>query len=317
MVTYVEAANTALRTQLQTQDSTVVMGQNVDAGSRLAGLASSFSAIPSVSVINSTNSENSLVGCGFGLMLRDQPSLLLLKQEDFLLLGVDQLVNTWNLVRGSRAFVPFVIGVIVVDSGWEGAQSSFNNTCAIASLARIPWYTPSGHRELQLAAEAAFSGGPRLLAFSQRLFRQDLRVPADYSSREGPGYVSHAFPARLSASAQVVVFSINFSLPYCMELADRWRSHRGWDITVISLFEGPIRLDQALDELIDNADLVVIVSDEKSLSPTNAEYLERLVQTRRQASSGDVVVCRRVDFESWSLPSPDDLDLSILEDIVL
>lgn len=114
MVTYVEAANAALRTQLQAQDLIVVMGQNVDAGSRLGGLASSFSALPSVSVINSTNSENALVGCGFGLMLRDQPSLLLLKQEDFLLLGVDQLVNTWNLVRQSRTFVPFVIGVIEI-----------------------------------------------------------------------------------------------------------------------------------------------------------------------------------------------------------
>jgi DNA (cytosine-5)-methyltransferase 3A len=48
--------------------------------------------------INSTNAENSLGGFGFGLMINGASSVFFMKQLDFLLLGIDQLVNTYNII---------------------------------------------------------------------------------------------------------------------------------------------------------------------------------------------------------------------------
>ena len=47
-------------------------------------------------IINTPNLENTLVGTGFGLMLSGLQAAFFMKQQDFLLLGVDHLVNTYN-----------------------------------------------------------------------------------------------------------------------------------------------------------------------------------------------------------------------------
>ena len=47
-----------------------------------------------VESINTQNSENSLIGFGFGLMLSKINSIYLVKQLDFVLLGLDHIVNT-------------------------------------------------------------------------------------------------------------------------------------------------------------------------------------------------------------------------------
>ena len=311
MVTYVQAANANLRLQLQMQPSVVVFGQNVDAGSRLAGLAASFSTLDGVKVINSTNSENTLVGSGFGLMLREQPSLLLLKQADFLLLGIDQLVNTWNALRHSRSYVPFVIGVIVVDSGWEGPQSGFNNTSGIASLAGMPWYTPTGSRELELACAGAFGGGPQILAFSQRLFRDD--VIADESDAEAPhsNCVSYRFNVDGPPRRKVLIFSLNFSLPQCLHLARTLRDASDTEVTVLSMFKGPVNTDAGLDDLTQGADEILIVSDEKNAGFGPATQLALELQSKRGGDSSGISICGRSDMPSWSVPASDVFDIRI------
>ena len=56
---------------------------------------------PTSRIVNSTNAENSLCGFGFGLMIRGASAVFFMKQLDFLLLGIDQLVNTYNIIRNS------------------------------------------------------------------------------------------------------------------------------------------------------------------------------------------------------------------------
>ena len=55
----------------------VVYGQNVNAGSSLSGLTRGLSMQNSSLLINTQNSENSLVGIGFGLMLNGVSSIFL------------------------------------------------------------------------------------------------------------------------------------------------------------------------------------------------------------------------------------------------
>ena len=111
---YVTQVNGALRTQLARFESSVVYGQNIKAGSRLGGLAAGLSDVSGCEVMNTPNVENSLVGMGFGLMLSGIPSMYVMKQQDFVLLGVDQLVNTWNALRSRGPFVPFVMAMTAI-----------------------------------------------------------------------------------------------------------------------------------------------------------------------------------------------------------
>ena len=56
----------------------MVFGQNINAGSCLSGLTRGLSGPNNnITVLNTPNSENCLVGVGFGLMLNDVHSIFL------------------------------------------------------------------------------------------------------------------------------------------------------------------------------------------------------------------------------------------------
>ena len=93
-------------------------------------------------IINSSqNSENSLAGLGFGLMLKGISSIFFMKQLDFLLLSIDQIVNTYNIIRMSEPSASFTIFPITVDSGFEGPQSSLNNLDDFCSIAGVEGFS--------------------------------------------------------------------------------------------------------------------------------------------------------------------------------
>ena len=50
-------------------------------------------------MINVGDCEATHIGVGFGLMLNGVHAVLFAKQLDFMLLGMDQLVNTYNFIR--------------------------------------------------------------------------------------------------------------------------------------------------------------------------------------------------------------------------
>ncbi len=134
---YVQYINSLLKEHVSNNADLVLYGQNIDAGSCLSGLTRGLSSCNGGLTINTPNSENSLVGVGFGLMLNDVSSVFFMKQMDFLLLGIDQLVNTYNVIRQSKPSASFTIFPVTVDSGYEGPQSSLNNFDDFCSIAGI------------------------------------------------------------------------------------------------------------------------------------------------------------------------------------
>ena len=125
---FVEYINLKLKEQIDKTDNLVVFGQNINAGSCLSGLTRGLSGPNNnITVLNTPNSENCLVGVGFGLMLNDVHSIFFMKQLDFLLLGIDQIVNTYNVLRQTDHTTSFTIFPITMDSGYEGPQASLNN----------------------------------------------------------------------------------------------------------------------------------------------------------------------------------------------
>jgi hypothetical protein len=184
---YLETVNRTLGDVLRLHPETVVFGENINKGSCLCGVARGLPG----RIVNVGNCENTHVGAGFGLMLNGMNAVLILKQLDFLLLGIDPLVNTWNLVRSAypvAALGSFTVVAIICDQGWQGPQSSFHGLADICSLARIEGYTLNTRAEIETVLRRNLvRPGFRLIGVSQRMFgRQvDERLPIAVSGDLG------------------------------------------------------------------------------------------------------------------------------------
>ena len=76
---YVEYLNSLIKEEVINKNQLIIFGQNIDAGSSLSGLTRDLSIKNNGLIINSQNSENTLVGSGFGLMLNNVSSIFFMK----------------------------------------------------------------------------------------------------------------------------------------------------------------------------------------------------------------------------------------------
>ena len=94
----------------------LLFGENIDTGSRIAGLARGLKVNPAGSIQNVGNCELTHCGVGLGMLLDGGQSVLFAKQLDFMLLGLDQICNTFNYIRAycpRETWGSFTIFVIV------------------------------------------------------------------------------------------------------------------------------------------------------------------------------------------------------------
>ena len=180
---YIEYINNLIRDEISKHEQLVVYGQNIDAGSCLGGLTKKLLVKKNGKIINSTNSENSLCGFGFGMMISGTSSIFFMKQLDFLLLGIDHLTNTYNIIRNhkhSNNNASFTIMPITIDKGYEGPQSSLNNFGDFCSIARISGYTITNKIDAEKIIQTKLiSPGFRIITVSQRLFKEEIIDPPD------------------------------------------------------------------------------------------------------------------------------------------
>ena len=171
-LTYTNYVNVKIRQFFGKYEKSVIFGQNIVSGSRISGLGSELEKIDGVVTINTTNSENSLMGLGFGLALSNVPSLFLMKQHDFALLALDQLTNTNNLIRNQDLAAPFILLFVIMDAGYEGPQASLNSLDEFASLTRSPVYYLSTVEVIEAAFNKASKPGLHIMALSQKRMKQ-------------------------------------------------------------------------------------------------------------------------------------------------
>ncbi len=214
---YLDIINEQIRSVVEKTDNLVLFGQNISAGSCLGGLTKNLCVKTSSKIINSTNSENSLCGFGFGMMMNNVSSVFFMKQLDFLLLGIDHLVNTYNIIRNMKKDLQssFTIIPIIVDNGFQGPQSSFNNFGDICSMARIEGRTISTKFEAEkIISENICAPGFRIIGVSQRMFKDDiielnpLTTNSDYSL------------IRYTKGENATIVCFNFSLKLGLELLE-------------------------------------------------------------------------------------------------
>lgn len=178
---YVEFINDLIKTATAEKSHLLVFGQNVNAGSCLGGLTKNLSLKPDSQIINTPNSENSLIGFGFGLLINGISSVYFMKQLDFLLLGVDQLVNTYGFIRNLSGKSPkagFSIIATVYDQGYQGVQSSLNTLGDFCSIGRLPGLIITNALDAKrIISSVLVSPGFCIIGLSARLYREEIIHP--------------------------------------------------------------------------------------------------------------------------------------------
>ena len=211
---YVQYVNTVIKEQLSANSNIVLYGQNIDAGSSLSGLTRGFKVNEGF-IINTQNSENLLVGVGFGLMLNNISSVFFMKQMDFLLLGIDHLVNTYNIIRQTNPNASFTVFPVTVDSGFEGPQSALNNFDDFCSIAGVEGYSFTNKQDTQcIISKFLFKPGFRILSTGQKLLREEvLDLKVEYKDTN-----CKFFQYNKGNNATIICF--NKPLKYVIELRD-------------------------------------------------------------------------------------------------
>lgn len=218
MSTYLETINRLVAAEAARHSALVQFGENIAQGSRICGLARNLTG----RVLTVGNCENTHVGVGLGMMMEGGEALLVVKQLDFLLLALDQMVNTLNLIRAARETGPsgsFTILTIICDQGWQGPQSSFHNLQDICSLARCNGYFLNGRGDAErVIASQLVRPGFRLIAVSQRRFQEEaLDLPV-------LGWSGEAAELQYAPGEDAAVVALGFALPQALEVSAALRA---------------------------------------------------------------------------------------------
>jgi len=200
----------------------LLYGENIDNGSKIAGLARGLQVNPRGKILNVGNSELTHCGVGLGMMLDGGNSVLFMKQLDFLLLGLDQIVNTYNFARAYRPIDKlgsFTVFPIVCDQGYQGPQSSLNSAGDVASLSNIAVYCLNACEDAAAVISEAFvAPGLRIICTSQRLFGMpSLSLPILDRAADSSIF-------RFRAGNDVTIVCFNFALRLGLQLSEQLQS---------------------------------------------------------------------------------------------
>jgi len=297
---YVQYINSLLKNIIQKEKDLIIYGQNINAGSCISGLTRGLGDINSGFTINTPNSENTLTGIGFGLMLNSTSSIFFMKQMDFLLLGIDHLVNTFNIIRQSMPTASFTIFPVNVDSGFEGPQSALNNFNDFCSIADLDGYSFTNKIDTkEIISNYLIRPGFRIISPSQRLLRNDtINLDVFYYDKE-----FKYFHYMKGDDLSIVCF--NYSLPYGISLYKRFKniqiSASLLSINTFSLFD----CKYLINELNQTKNLIII-DDSKSTNKMSDKFLNQIY---KHCILEKIIVLDRQDEKNRFFPRHDQLEI--------
>ncbi len=295
-MSYAEYINSVLKGMVASHDGLVIYGQNVTEGSRIGGLTRGLDKLVkgSSKIVNTTNTENSLVGFGFGVMLGGGTAAFFMKQLDFLFLGIDQLVNTYNIIRnGGHANGSFTILPTVVDVANQGPHSSSNNFADFCSMARIPGFTITNKYDAEKVLFTHFAApGFRIIGASHRLLKEEIIDPGiPVFADKDVKFVQY----KDGHDATIVCF--NFSFPYgwrlSMELEKIGKKSSIFNVNYMT----PIDWAPILASVKKTGKLVVI-DDSNS---ENLSCFSLVAEARKMNPKKDIVITSK-PVDNWFSP---------------
>ena len=158
-ITYVEALNEAIHQAMDGDPRVMLLGQGVNnpwyVGQTMKGVYARFGPDR---VVDPPVSEQAMNGVVIGAALSGMRPVVVHPRMDFMLIGLEQIINqaaNWSYMFAGQASVPLVIWAIINRGGEQGAQHS---QAVHAMLAHIPGLkvvmpaTPYDVKGLMLAA---------------------------------------------------------------------------------------------------------------------------------------------------------------------
>ena len=302
---YIEFINNLIKQETIKHDNLVLFGQNISAGSCLGGLTRGLKVKENSRIINSTNSENSLCGFGFGLLMGGTNSIFFMKQLDFLLLGIDHLVNTFNIIRNLdyfRSKASFTIMPIIVDNGYQGPQSSLNNLSDFCSIARIQGYTINNKLDAEkILSSELIKPGFRIICVSQRLFNDELLIPEklEHVNKENTVF-------QYSSGRNVTIVCFNLSFSYGFKLSNKLRTC-GISSSLFTVNSSTICDWSMIINDLKTTNKLIIFEDSKSVN-TNANVF--LNDALLLCKLDKKIIIRREIGMNWLNPVGDSLEIN-------
>jgi pyruvate/2-oxoglutarate/acetoin dehydrogenase E1 component len=309
---YLEHVNGELKKVVGATEGLIAFGQNVSAGSRISGFTKGFTVKPTGKIINTTNTENSLVGFGFGVMIGGGVAAFFMKQLDFLFLGIDQLVNTYNIIRNSNhAKGSFTILPIIVDMGYQGPQSSSNDFGDFCSIARIPGYTLTNKYDTEAILAKHFGApGFRMIGTSQRLFKEELIDPGTPVAAD-----PNMKYAQYRDGQDATIVSFNFAFSYAWQIALELEK-AGKQASVFNVnYMTPIDWAPIVAS-VEKTGKLVVIDDSKS---ENLSAYAFLAAARAKGLLKKDIFIKRTMGDNWLNPISDSMDIDyakIIQDLV-
>ncbi len=299
---YIQHINELIVKKTANTDGLVLYGQNIAAGSCLSGLTRGLKVGKGGLIINTPNSENTLAGLGFGMMLGGTSSIFFMKQLDFLLLGIDQLVHSYNFIRRKEPRASYTIVAIISDLGWHGLQSSFNNFGDMCSIARIPGWTITNRADAEeIINTHLIAPGFRIIGVPQRLFGQEiLELKTIFINND-----KTLFQYEKGKKATIVCF--NCSLPYGLKLHE-FLKEKKIDSSLFSINSvTPINWDKIIEDGKKTKNLVVI-DDSKSENLSCDNFLVAMLEKCKLNKK--IIVKREINGNDWLFPNLDELEIN-------
>jgi len=193
----------------------VVMGENINNGSRLSGLGKNLETLPRAKVINIGNCELTHIGTGMGMMMQGKNLILMVKQLDFLLLGLDQMVNTLNWIKAQDSdnqLGSFTILTYICNQGFQGPQSSLVDLTSLSVAGAFPSYILQEKTQTaRILNEHLLEPGFRIIAIPQKIAK--LKI-----TEEKPVFFNKQHGLTLyGKSKEVLIVSCHSSFSYAIE----------------------------------------------------------------------------------------------------
>ena len=299
-MTFVEFLNNLIVKKINSQKKIVIYGQNINAGSCLSGLTKNINFNKQNLVINSQNSENSLAGFGFGLMLKGISSIFFMKQLDFLLLSIDQIVNTYNIIRMSEPSASFTIFPITVDSGFEGPQSSLNNLDDFCSIAGVEGFSVTNSVDATYIINNYLSSpGFRILTVGQKSLKKEI-IDLDLVHYDEKYNFFH-----YKYGKDVTIITFNQSLNYGLELMRKFELE-GISTSFFSYNAHQMTNLSYIFKDLNNTKNLILIDDSKSKSKVSDVFMKRILQDLDLKSNYHII---RNEKDILFQPNEDDMKI--------
>ncbi len=298
MPNYITALNQKITATVAATPGICVFGQNINTGTFITGLTKNLAVPPDGRIINTQNSENSLCGMGFGMMLSGARCIYFAKQLDFMLLGVDHFVNTYNFIRCSRPTATlgsFSILALVCDQGLQGPQSSFNSFGDFCSIARIPCYSVTNSQDAaRIIGTELVAPGFRMIGLSSRLFKTEfLELPLVHAAGDGSVF-------QYTEGGDATIACFNFSLPHGRALQQALAA-KGRQASLFSVNYVPQPDWSPIRDSVAKTGKLIVFDDSKSVHLPAYRLLDEVAQAGRP-------------FRRWTVTRGEDVDFGMSTD---